>query len=83
MEIFTMTESFLSLNLPYESPWLVEQTMYALYFSQKDGHPLPEDYDVMARHARKGLPVVCQHYAGFLRLHFYRQFMDEVYGSLI
>lgn len=81
--IFQLTEKFLSLQLPYQSPWLVEQTMYALYFSTISGEPLPDDYDVMARHARKGLPVVCQHYAGFLRPHFYRQFLEDVYRDLI
>lgn len=83
MDIITMTEKFLAQKLPFESPWLVEQTMYAMYFSLLDANPLPEDYDVMARYARKGFPVICQHYAGFSRPHFYRQYLETIHSELI
>jgi hypothetical protein len=50
------------LSLPHADPYLIEQTMSALDATLNRGEPLSPWYDAAARHARRGQPILTQHY---------------------
>jgi hypothetical protein len=80
-------ESLLNKGFKYERQWIIEQTLWAAWFTLRGGKPLPDPYDCTFRYGKDGNSekqrVITQHYCAWSSPLFFDEFVSTIYPHLV